>query len=69
MTLIDYLLLGILAALLIHAVLRLFLLRWGNSALRHEEREKSGEPKAVSEQLGRRVATRAPWTRRAEATD
>jgi len=67
MTIIDYLLIGVFGALTIYTVQRLFL-GWRNSTFRQDEREKSGKLSGLDdEQPGRRVATRAPWTRRAEA--
>jgi hypothetical protein len=66
MTIKDYLLIGAVAAAAIYTVYRLFL-GWRNSAFRQDKSENGGEPNAPTEaQPIRRVATGAPWTRRAE---
>jgi hypothetical protein len=69
MTIIDYLLIGGVAVAAVYAVFRLFL-GWRNSAFPQDERETSGDLKVPAEaQPTRRVATDAPWKRRAEASD
>jgi hypothetical protein len=69
MTIIDYLLIGGVAAAAIYTVYRLFL-GWRNSTFQTDESENAGHRNAMGKTWpGPRVGTGAPWTRRAEASD
>jgi len=66
MTIIDYFLLGVVAAAAIFTAYRLFR-GWRNSALTRDQTEEVGEPSAPPETVrGSRLATGTPWDQRAK---